>query len=322
MAAPSTGPPAPPPPGPTVSTATPAPATPAPPRGLSGGAKAGIAIVIVVVLVLAVLAFGLVPGVSLFKSSSGSNGTSSSSASGHASGTAAAHGSGKLVAMFGVSTTFSFSFGYIKGSGSCAVSGGLASAADNFTVPAQSGSYSSGDATLWVFVYFNASTPSESIIAVVGSSPYFLGMISGSSCVSVSGLVPIPSNVADSASAAGAFDADAGSFLAAHSTANALYLLLVNNTSKAPEWIVAYTNCSYDQQTNMTLGGQDGDLALGLLNGTTTSVITTVFESDLNCTALNLSSASLYSTPASPAPGGGGGAAAGPSGLRAAGRDV
>lgn len=287
--------------GPPMSSASPPTAPPTPPgspsgmpppppapasgtTGLSGGAKAGIAIAIVVVLVLAALAFGLVPGVKLFGTSSGTSGTSSGQSVGTANSTAKPYDPGSLVLAAGVSTTYSFSLGKIPSSvTTCPVKDGLSS---NFTVPAQSGSYSSGDASLWIFVYVNAATPSESIVAVVGGTGYFLGQVTGSTCVNASSIAALTGSYVSSSQAASAADGDAGSFFAAHSSANALYLLLENNTSKEPEWVIVYTNCSYNPTTNTTSGGAKADLFAAFVDGRTGSVIISAFEPGaLNCSA-------------------------------------
>lgn len=289
VSAPAQSPPAPPSVGPSPSGPGWAPPPSTPPKGLSGGAKAGIAVAVVVVLVLAVLALGLVPGVSLFGSGHSANGVSSSSAGGKASGVAAAHGAGVLVLTVGVSTTYSFQFGHETGNTSCPVVDPLAS---NFTVPAESGSYSSGEATVWLFVYYNHSGPSESAIAVVGSTVYFLGTVTGAACVGSLSLLPLPSTYIDSTAAASAFDTDAGSFVSTHGSANAVYAL-VENATVGPEWIIAYTNCSYDPTTQQPTGGTSGDLLAGIVNGTTGAVYTTYLDSSFNCTGLNLTNVSL-----------------------------
>jgi hypothetical protein len=253
---------------------------------------------VAVAVVLAVVALGLVLGVSLFGSHGGGNGVSSSSALGHAAGVASAHGAGVLVLETGVSTTFSFSYGKVTGNTSCPVTDPLAT---NFTVPSATGGYSSGDATLWLFLYANSTGPSESVVAVVGSTAYFLGQVTGSTCVSSTSFLPIPAGTVDSTTAAGAFDQDAGSFLSAHSSANAVYAL-VNNSTEGPEWLIAYTNCSYDPANNTTSGGDAGDLDSGIVNGTTGTLITSNFDSDLNCSGLNLANVSLNLGAGTPVP--------------------
>jgi hypothetical protein len=249
--------------------------------------KAAIAVAIVAVVVFAVLAAGLVPGVSLF-SKSGSAGTSvssSSSALAAAGPVAAAHGAGALVLAVGASTTFSFPFGSEAGNTSCPVTGGIAS---NFTVGAATGNYSSGEATVWIFLYSNSSAVTLSAIAVVGSSSYFLGTVTGASCVGSLSLTPIPAGYVDSARAAKSADADAGSFLSADSRANVVYALLDNGTA-GPEWYVVYTNCSYNVTTAEFTGGDHGNLFAGVVNASTGDLITGgASMGNLNCSSLSV----------------------------------
>lgn len=282
---------------PSASTGTTAPASPSAARGLSGGAKAGIAVAVVVLLVLAVWALGLIPGVaSPFKASSSGGGDSSSSAVGHAAGLAASSGAGKLLFEIGISMPFSFSFGYVKGNSSCPITGGFASTSDNFTVPAESSNYSSGLASLWLLMYYNSSVPSESVLAVVGSTPYFLGKLSGASCLTDTDLPTIPSGTIDSTAAASALAPFASPFTSAHASATAVYLLVDEKTS-GPEWVVIFTNCSYDPDTNTTIGGKMADAFLGGVNASTGSLFPTETTSSLNCSGLNISGGSLVVAP-------------------------
>jgi hypothetical protein len=270
------------------------PAAPPPKAGLSGGAKALIAIVVVIVLVVAVLALGLIPGISLFGTSAAGNGVGSASALGDASGPATSHDAGSVVTEIGISTTFSFSFGYTSGNSSCSVTGGLSSDADNFTVPAETGSYASGSAVMWIFLYYNSVGPSESVVAVVGSTAHFLGQVSGALCVGALDLLPIPAGTVDSVAAASAIDASA--FTSAHGSATALYELVDSENSTAgPEWAIAFTNCSYDPNTNMTTGGDAGDVFYGIVNGTSGAAVVSAYEDDLNCSGLGLTNLSLDS---------------------------
>lgn len=237
---------------------------------LSGAAKAGIAIAVAVAVVAAALALGLVPGVHLFPSTSHSNGSSSSAAIGPANQTAASHDPGALIAVVGASTTYSFSFGEIPASlTACSVAGGLTS---NVTVPAQGGSYSAGAATVWIFAYVNRSTPSETFVAVVGSTPYFLGQLTGAPCVNTT-TPAITGPYESSSAAAGQLDGSAGAFLSAHGSANALYFLLENSTSDRADWGILYTNCSYDPATGNSSGGPRGDAFEGLVDAVSGAVL-------------------------------------------------
>jgi len=253
-----------------------------PPKGLSKGAKIGIVVVVVVAVVVAALAAGVVPGVKLFGSgSSGPAVASSSSALGSANSTAAQYGAGALIAAIGVSLSYSYSFGALGSftGTDCKAAHTLAS---NVSVPAETGSYSAGEAPLWVFLYNNTTAGTDSIIAVIGSTPYYLGTLSGSGCVSASVGAAISPGYVSSSTAASLVDSDAGSFISSHGSANAFYLLFENATAHAPEWVIIYTNCSYDFATNKTTGGSAAQLFLGEVNAATDTALLTTTDT-LSC---------------------------------------
>ena len=255
-----------------------------PRTGLSGGAKAGIAIAVIVIVVLAALALGVVPGVSLFGSKGGSSGSSSAAAEGSAAPVAASHDAGSLVLVAGVNSVYSFSFGTDLGSKVCPFTGGLAA---NVTVPAVTGNYSNGNAELWVFVYYNSSAPSESIVAVVGSSTYFLGTVAGVLCVSAPPFQGLPAHTTSSSSVASTLQSSAAPFTSHYGSANSIYVLFENNSSTSPTWFVIYTPCGYNPATNETTGGNAQSTFLGEVNGSTGAYIIGGSESGVNCTALN-----------------------------------
>lgn len=282
-----TNPAAMPPNGSTPPTSAPAPTgSPAPAKGLSTGAKVAIVLVVVLLLVVAALAIGVVPGISLTGSSGSTGGPSTSSSStalGDAKTVAKSYDSGALVLAVGVDSTYSFSFGEVTGNASCSVSHGVSA---NFTVPAWTGSYSTGDASLWVFFYYNSTTPSESLVAVVGSTTYFLGIETGAKCVGSIDLPAIPSTAISSTAAASAVGTDAISFTTAHPSANAVYALLGNTTIGA-EWYIGFTNCSYNPATHTAGGGKKGDLFEAEVNGVSAAVLDSGdLFGDANCTAL------------------------------------
>jgi hypothetical protein len=200
---------------------------------------------------------------------------------------AASHHAGSLLLLVGISATYAFQAGELTGNATCPVTDPLTS---NFTVPAQTGSYSQGDATLWLLIYANVTAVTESLLAVVGPTTYFLGTITGALCVEVSALPPLPATFVSSTSIASTVDADASSFLSAHGSANAIYALFENGTA-GPEWGVVYTNCSYDPATGDVLGGPEGDLFAATVNGTN-GLLTTSWNlaGQANCSALNLTS--------------------------------
>ncbi len=174
-----------------------------------------------------------------------------------------------MILAAGISPTYSFQFGKVTGNVSCPVTDAYGK---NFTAPARTGNYSRGEATLWVFLYYNSSAVTESVIAALGSTAYFLGTESGASCMGTLALPRIPSGFIDSTTAAADADRDAGSFLHAHAPANAVYFL-IDHTTIGPEWGGVYSNCSYNPATNTTRGGTKGDVYLAELNGLSGTVI-------------------------------------------------
>lgn len=268
----------------TNPAGTPASGPSAPPHGLSAGAKAAIAIVAVAVIVLAVLAAGIVPGVSLFGKSSTSAAVGSSTAMSDANGVANSHDAGSLIYVIGVAPTYTFALPAEKGNSSCPLAGGVD---ENITIPAETSGYSSGNAVLWLFLYYNSATPSESLVVVASGTTYFLGTESGALCVGTFTGLPIAAGAISSTAAAAAADSDAGSFTSAHTQANAVFILAQNATA-GPEWIVAYTNCSYNPATMKASGGTKGDLYEAEVNGTNSDVLLSVNEAGkANCTALS-----------------------------------
>lgn len=270
-----------------------------PSRRPSGGhslrLKAIVAAIASAAVVAAVIAVGIVPGVSLLgvrHPSPPSPFASSSAALGIANPLAIAHGSGALILAAGIAPIFSFAFGKVAGNATCPIEGGLS---QNFTVPAEVGGYSSGKLALWLFLYYDAATPSESSIAVTGSTGYFLGTLSGVQCLPSTYLPAIPVGTIDSTRAAANASADAGSYLALHTASNALYTL-VDNATVGPEWAVVYSNCSYNPQTNRTTGGTKGDLFDAVVNGLNGRVLgASYLPGSANCSAL-IGSGSLLPT--------------------------
>ena len=269
----------------TPSGTNPPPTSPAPRSGLSGGAKVGIVLAVVLVVVLGVWAANLIPGVpGPFATKGGPSAISSNAAEGEAAPVAATHDAGALVLLAGVNSLNSYSFGTDLGSTLCPLTGGLSA---NITVPAVSGNYSNGNAELWLFIYYNSTAPSESIVAVVGSTAYFLGTIAGALCVSAPPFQALPAHPASSSSAASSLQSSAAPFTARYGSANSIYVLIENNTSTDPTWYAIYTPCGYDPTTNTTTGGNATSTFLGEANGSTGSYIFGYTESDVNCTDLN-----------------------------------
>jgi len=248
-----------------------------PPPGFSRGILVGIAVVVAIALVVAaIFVFGL-------GSSSGSPTTavSSSSALASAASVASEYHLGELYLVVGISMPYSYVLPNVTGNVSCP----LAHAYDkNITIPAESGSYSSGNAAAWYLLYESSSPVSESVVVVVGATVYYLGTVSGAGCVDDLALTPVPTDAVSSAVAATSADSDAGSYLSAHAESTAVYVLTANGSVAV--WDIVYTNCSYDPSTGVTSGGTAGDLFVANITATTGAVVDDANENDVNCSAL------------------------------------
>jgi len=198
---------------------------------------------------------------------------------------ASAYDAGALVAVAGLVTTYAYGFGALAGAvgPSCAVSHPLFG---NVSVSAASSGYDSGLAPAWIVAYANTTAGTESYLAVLGPVVYMLRTVSGASCGAGAGLSAIPPEYVSSEEAAAAANGGAGAFLAAHSSANAVYLLLENSTTGEPVWEVVYTNCSYDPGTGGLGGGEAGDLFLAEVNASDGAVIASTYSPGVtNCSA-------------------------------------
>lgn len=258
------------------------PPAPAPSRGLSPGAKVGIGIAVVAIVIFAALALGLVPGIHLFGTKGGPTGPSSDSALQAAGPVASAHGAGALVLEAGVNSVTSFQFGMLAGNVSCPVHNGLSA---NLTVPAQTGNYSNGYAAMWLLIYYNVSAISESVIAVLSGTTYFLGSVSGALCVAPLPLQALPSHPVSSTTVAAALANDAAPFTSQHASADSVFALVQTQNMTAPAWAVAYTPCSFDPSNGTTTGPDHTQEFVGEVNGTTGSVVLGIVETNVNCSS-------------------------------------
>ena len=245
---------------------------------VSGAAAAGVAASLVLL--------GAVPGFTPFAHGAGSPPSDdATTALALAGPLASAYDAGALVAVAGLVTTYAYGFGELAGAvdPSCAVSHPLF---ENISVPADGGGYDSGLAPAWIVAYANTTAGTESYLAVLGPEVYFLGTLSGASCAAGENLSAISLQSVSSEKAASAANGGAGAFLAAHPSANAVYLLLENTTTSEPVWEVAYTNCSYDPGTGGLGGGEAGDLFLAEVNASDGVVIASTYSPGVaNCSA-------------------------------------
>ncbi len=121
----------------------------------------------------------------------------------------------------------------------------------NLTVPAFTGSLTSGHAPLWEFFYQNFSSQAVAIVAVENGTVTVLGTISSPECTDVFSIIdPIPAHVLDSPTIGAAVAANASAYLTAHPGASAVYGLIGPVFSSFPvenipaKWVVEFSTCA------------------------------------------------------------------------------
>ena len=142
----------------------------------------------------------------------------------------------------------------------CTLSGGSTT---TLTLPTFSGNYHSGESPAWIFLYFQASPAAIFAVVVLNGQGTYVGEETGSGCVSsVYQNETFPSSPIDSstagASAAGTTNGSA--FVAAHSSADADYVLTGGYTEKIynfsytqpATWYVIFSTCSAGQEEELT----------------------------------------------------------------------
>ena len=206
-----------------------------------------------------------------FTSSGGGAGQSYSQVEGAASAVAASKDpSAKFLAAEGIFISSSWTnstSGF--GNSTCTWSG-----VSTVTVPGTSGSYSGGKAAGWLFIYWDWGTSTGYYIGVFSGSASYLGEVTGAGCAFFpSPPNPLPSSLIDSTQAAADANVNASSYLAAHSSASASFVLIPGWTYSAynfsytypASWTVSYTTCSPS-------GGGSGDEFSATVNATSGAV--------------------------------------------------
>jgi len=240
--------------------------TPPPKRGLSKGALVGIVVVVVVVVVvLALLLSGAIPGFKLAGSSSSSSGpttTSFRSALMTANSSAASRGGTwtvvaaigvDSVAPLGVPSDLASTLGV-----SCPVTNAASSPP---SLPADTGAYTTGDQTGWVFFLFQTASSTLLLSLVIGSSVTTLGTIVGSSCFTDFSYFTGAVGVIDSPTVTAAVATDAASFTSQLSEATSTLFFLsgasitegTSTVTLGAAWNVMYTNCSLSTESGSGL---------------------------------------------------------------------
>jgi hypothetical protein len=246
-------------PGPTPGIPPVFPPPISPPRsGVSRAALGAIAaIVVVVVIVSALFLTGVIPG---FKSSSGagSNGTSSEQAAASAAQTFANNTAGapwSLVEAEGIDSTATQSIAVANFTNtSCPL---VDSAISTITIPAYTGSYSSGVAEAWIMFYVS-STNTHLALLVQNGVTTEIGEVTAPNCHTNLD-VAIPYGNYDSIKAGQALAAvtNVSTFIATHPQANASYLLWMvpygAHGTNIPVWYTEYWACSGTE--TITLSG-------------------------------------------------------------------
>lgn len=130
---------------------------------------------------------------------------------------------------------------------SCAPSGSLAT---EVTIPAFEGNYTRGESPAWFFLFWRASPPNISLVAVInGTAEYFGSIPAFPACgASVVSTIRVQGSVVDSPQAASAITPYADPFLSAHGSALAMYVLIGGfygtYFSFGSVWNIGYSTCS------------------------------------------------------------------------------
>ncbi|MCI4337142.1 MAG: hypothetical protein L3K17_08155 [Thermoplasmata archaeon] len=219
---------------------------------------AAVVVVVVVVLVLALALSGAIPGLGGSGNSSSSGQAFSQSLTSAQSASNGFQGGGYsafLADGFASTTAVSFPTNLLTGdisTGVCTFTS--TSSLASFTVPA-AGNLSQGTAADWLFLMHN-SAGGIIIVIVTGGSATVLGTLTGTTCTTTfSEFQALPSNMADSTTAALALDHAGGyAFLRAHSTAissmGATGAISVAGFGTSAMWSVGYAGCNPSVNTS------------------------------------------------------------------------
>jgi hypothetical protein len=281
----------------------PPPQAPPPKRGLSKGALVGIVVVVVViVVVLALLFSGAIPGFKLGggSSSSGPTLTSFKSALSNANSSATSRGgSWVVIAAVGVDSVVALSLpsGLPGLLGlSCPVANQPSSIP---SLPANTGSYSSGDQSGWVFFLFQSSTSTLLLVLVIGSSTTTLGTITGASCFTDYNYFTGATGAIDSPAATSAVASDASAFTSKFSQASSVLFFISGYSiseggtpvTSGPVWSVSYTNCSLAATTGA------GSEFSASVNGTSGAVTNNGGTRSIACSQFSISPPTQQTNP-------------------------
>ncbi len=240
------------------------PPTTTPPRKSSAGPVALLVIGVVLLLFVALTFAGFIPF--LF-------GTSSSSSSGSlASYSEASAAAQKVADSYSSDIATARTAGFIPAAGdwievlsigyalhtsisetgplgagtSCTITPFGSSA--SLTIPATSGSVSSGLATTWLFEYFASGDPNGLYVVWQGGSATAWGSFNETACIAQPPTnYEVPSGVIDSTTATGDAQANSSAFLSSNSDLSSAYLLVGGTTGAT--WDILYTTCTFGAAT-------------------------------------------------------------------------
>jgi hypothetical protein len=225
---------------------------------------AGVVVVVIVVLVLGLFLSGILsfPGA---KSSSGSGGSSGAmtyaQAEPAASSTAAGFSGGgwALLEASGYDSSLAGNLpfaGVASGTG-CTFTPVPGSTGD-LTFPAFTGSFTSGTAPSWAFLFRNA-TGYVAVVTVTEGGGSVLGTISPA-CGAFGIILPVPSVVVNSPIAVSAVAGNVSTFLKAHPNANETFSILGGisflGARIGPEWEVEVNTCPSGSSPSVTSGSE------------------------------------------------------------------
>ncbi len=259
---------------------------PAPPPASGPSQRNTPLLVVVIAVVVALLLTVLLLGV-LGSSSSGTplavgNGSTFSSARSVADGFASLHGTWDLLEGVGVAlpnaTVYPITAPTVTAN--CTYTTLAGTVPSNLTIPAYSGSLTSGAAPVWLFGYFSPASGNElAMFDIGGQVAVAIDLSAGCTSGTLLHFTGIPGSVVDSSSAVAAAAAAGGSaFLSAHSVGASLTMILIgpyffgNQSSASPLWSISWSTCSAIFVTNPSGSGYTFS---AVVNATTGAVVPT-----------------------------------------------
>jgi hypothetical protein len=215
---------------PTSETGVPGPAAavPARPSGPSRRAIGAVATVVVVAVVVVILFAGLIPGIHPFGNNGGSSSPGATTEAGSfAAAQKFANGVSGGPWALGGAIGSDYTLGVTDSSSSfenstCPLED---SGISTLTLPGYNGSYSTGYAEAWLFLFASTSSSAHLFLVAQNGVVSELGEVTAAACYST--LVALPSGLTSStaAASAAASNSNVTAFVSTHPHANATYQL-------------------------------------------------------------------------------------------------